>query len=85
MRYLVESYVGPAGVRIDEIDGRARSAAVQLAHEGAEVRYVRSILVPEDELCELHYDASSREVAVEAARRAGLMSDRVVEMLESQA
>jgi hypothetical protein len=41
--------------------------------------------VPEDEMCELHYDASSREVAVEAARRAGLTSDRVVEMLEGQA
>ena len=85
MLYLIESYVGPLVVRIDEIDGRARIAAEGLAGEGAEIRYVRSILVPEDEMCELHYDASSREVAVEAARRAGLTSDRVVEMLEGQA
>jgi hypothetical protein len=83
--FLVESYVGPAGTGIEEIDGRARIAAEGLAGEGAEIRYVRSILVPEDELCELHYDASSREVAVEAVRRAGLTSDRVVEMLEGQA
>jgi hypothetical protein len=30
----------------------------------------------------LHYDAPSREVALEAARRAGVVSDRVVEMVE---
>jgi len=83
--YLVESYLAPARAHIEEIDGRARAAAVELADEGAAIRYLRSILVPEDEMCELHYDASSRELAVEAARRAGLTSDRVVEMLEGPA
>jgi hypothetical protein len=82
VHYLVESYVAPAGVLIEEIDGRARSATDDLAREGATIRFVRSILVPEDEMCVLQYDASSRELALEAARRAGLTSDRVVEMLE---
>ena len=85
MLYLVESYVSPAGAHIEEIDGRAQSAADELAGEGAAIRFLRSILVPEDEMCVLHYDASSRELAVEAARRAGLTSDRVVEMLEGPA
>jgi hypothetical protein len=85
VRYLVESYVAPAGVRIEEIDGRARAAADELAGAGAAIRHLRSILVPEDEMCVLHYDASSRELAVEAALRAGFTSDRVVEMLEGPA
>ena len=33
-------------------------------------------------MCVLHYDAPSREVALEAALRAGVVSDRVVEMVE---
>lgn len=82
MRYLVESYL-PAGVAgIEEIALRARAAAEQLANEGGSVRLLRSILVPEDEMCALHYDASSRELALRAAQLAGLTSDRVVEMLE---
>lgn len=85
MLYLVESYVSPAGVHIEEIDERARCAADELVGEGAAIRFLRSIFVPEDEMCVLHYDASSRELAVEAARRAGLTSDRVVEMLEGPA
>lgn len=85
MLYLVESYVSPAGAHIEEIGERARHAAVELAGEGAAIRFLRSILVPEDEMCVVHYDASSRELALEAARRAGLTSDRVVEMLEGPA
>ena len=82
MLYLVESYVPADGAGIEEIDGRARAAAEQLTLEGAAVRHLRSILVPEDEMCVLHYDAPSREVALEAALRAGVVSDRVVEMVE---
>jgi hypothetical protein len=46
------------------------------------VRHLRSILVPEDEMCVLQYDAPSREFALEAALRAGVTSDWIVEMLE---
>jgi hypothetical protein len=80
--FLVESYLAPDGAGIEEIDRRARAAADQLTTEGSLVRHLRSILVPEDEMCVLHYDAPSREFAVEAAKRAGVISDRVVEMLE---
>ena len=84
MRYLVESYLPAGGVGIEEIDLRARAAAEELAGEGRPVRHLRSILIPEDEMCALHYDAGTRELALEAARRAGLTSDRVVEMLEGR-
>ena len=82
MRFLVESYLPAADVEIEELDRRARDAAEELAGEGAAVRHLGSILVPEDEMCVLHYDAASRELASEAARRAGITSDRVVEALE---
>jgi hypothetical protein len=80
--YLVESYLAADGVGIEEIDLRARLAAQQLTAEGVVVRHLRSILVPEDEMCVLHYDAPSRAFAIEAAQRAGVISDRVVEMVE---
>jgi Protein of unknown function (DUF4242) len=80
--YLVESYVPVGGAGIEEIDGRARAVAEQLSSEGAAVRHLRTILVPEDEMCVLHYEAPSRELAIEAAKRAGVISDRVVEMVE---
>ena len=84
MLYLVESYLPTDGVGIEAIDAQARAAAEQLASEGVAVRHLRSILVPEDEMCVLHYDAPSRELALEAARRAGVTSDRVVEMVEGR-
>jgi hypothetical protein len=80
--YLVESYLAADGAGIEEIDLRARTAAEQLTAEGVAVRHLRSILVPEDEMCVLQYDAPSREFALEAALRAGVTSDRIVEMLE---
>jgi Protein of unknown function (DUF4242) len=82
VRFLVESYLPAADVAIEELDRRARDAAEELAGEGAAVRHLGSILVPEDEMCVLHYEAASRELASEAARRAGITSDRVVEALE---
>ena len=85
MLFLVESYLAADGAGIEEIDGRARAAAEQLTSEGSPVRNLRSILVPEDEMCVLHYNAPSREFAIEAALRAGVTSDRVVEMLEGHA
>jgi Protein of unknown function (DUF4242) len=82
VRFLVESYAPSGDVEIEEIDRRARTAAEELAGEGAAVRHLGSILVPEDEMCVLHYEASSRELALQAAERAGITSDRVVEALE---
>ena len=60
MLYLVESYRPADGVGIEEIDSRARAAAEQLTIEGSAVHHLRSIIVPEDEMCVLHYDAPSR-------------------------
>ena len=77
--YLVEVYVSRSDAAGAEQGAeRARVAAEQLRREGAAVRYVRSIFVPEDETCFLLYEANSVEDVEEAARRAALPLDRVV-------
>ena len=83
--YLVETYLarGDAGERVAR-ERRARSAAAELAREGAPVRFHRSIHIPEDEICFFTFDASTaREVAL-AAQRAGLDPFRIVEAISSE-
>ena len=76
---MVESYLPASRCDIDEVAVRARAAAEELAAEGASLRYVEAILVPEDEMCLLIYDAGSAALAREASRRAGIPFERVVE------
>jgi uncharacterized protein DUF4242 len=64
---------------------RAREAADALASEGLPVRHLRSIFVPEDETCFYVYEADSAGTVREAARRAGLPVDRVVEARSTEA
>jgi len=64
----------------DDLDGR--SALVQRAREAAEqsagVRFIRSIFVPEDEMCFLVFEAESAAAVVHLAKQAALPIDRVV-------
>ena len=58
--YLVELYVSRSDAAGAEQGAeRARLAAEELRREGAAVRYVRSIFVPEDETCFLLYEADT--------------------------
>jgi hypothetical protein len=82
--YLVELYLSRDGK--PDLEGavaRVRAAAQELTREGAPVRYLRTIFVPEDETCFFLYDAASAEAAGEATRRAGLSFDRVVEAIDA--
>jgi hypothetical protein len=45
------------------------------------VRFVRAIFMPEDETCFFLYEAGSVEAVREAARRAGLGSERITAAL----
>jgi hypothetical protein len=80
MRYLVESYLPVAGADgRAEVEARARAAAEELAREGALLRHLNCIFVPEDEMCLLLYEAASSELAREASHRAGIECERVLE------
>jgi hypothetical protein len=80
--YLVELYVSRSDGAAAERGGRqARLAAEQLTREGTPVRYLRSIFVPDDETCFYLYEAASADAVREAARRASLPSERVIEAI----
>lgn len=76
--FLVELYVPRAdGAALESSERRARLAAEELTREGSPVRYMRSIFVPEDEVCFFLYEAASTDDVEKAARRASLPFDHV--------
>jgi hypothetical protein len=78
--YLLEAYVsktvadGPAGIA-----GRAILAAEEMRREGTAVRYLRSIFVPQDETCFHIFEAGCEADVRDAAARAGIHAERVLE------
>lgn len=79
-RYLVElspSALGQGEVRA--LGERCRLAARAMSSQGTPVRYLRTIVVPEDLSCFLLFDAESAEAARRAAGRAVGQVDRVSE------
>ena len=84
--YLVELYVahGDHVVARRHVT-RAERAGTELSCEGRAVRYVRSILVPEDETCFLLYEADSADLVAEAFDRAGLRLEHVSAAITSVA
>jgi hypothetical protein len=59
---------------------RARRAADDLTREGTPVRYLRSILLTEEETCFVLYEAQTAADVRMAAERASLPSGRVTEV-----
>lgn len=83
--YLAELYRATAGSGdLAEAAARARAAASALASGGTRVRYIRSVFVPADETWFLLYDAATEADVREAAGRAGIALERVVEALEAE-
>jgi hypothetical protein len=75
VRYVVEVYApaGDAG-SLAELASRAHAAAEESRRAGVEVRYLRSVLVPEDETCFHHFDGSSSDAVRWVSERAGLLT-----------
>lgn len=82
--YVVESYApGPADASLSALVAQARLvASAALAAEGTPVRLLRSLLVPEDEVCFFVFEGVSAEAVWEVSRRAGLRAERVAEAVE---
>jgi Protein of unknown function (DUF4242) len=75
--YVLESYA--AGSVVEDHRDRARRAA----DPGTGVRYVRTTFLPDDETVLHVFEAASPEALQEAARRAGLPYDRIVEAVDT--
>jgi hypothetical protein len=67
--------------RLPQLSAQARTASEQMRREGLPVRFLRSIFVPEADACFHLYAAASAEHVREAARRAALPFERVVEAI----
>jgi Nickel responsive protein SCO4226-like len=80
--YLLETYVSRnGGEAVPACAERARRAAEQLTWQGTSVRFLRTVFVPEDETCFYLYEAASEEAVREAADRAQLRIERIVEAI----
>lgn len=83
--YLAELYRASAGSGdLAEAAARARAAASAMTRAGTRVRYVRSVFIPADETWFLLYDASTAADVLEAAGKAGIRLERVVEAIETE-
>ena len=82
--FLVEAYEprGRGAEALSALEARARAAATELSRSGSRTRYVRTMFLPEDELCLHIFEAPSREAVLEAARIAGLADARITEAVE---
>ncbi|OLC19116.1 MAG: hypothetical protein AUH33_06265 [Chloroflexi bacterium 13_1_40CM_68_21] len=81
--FLAETYLARPGKARLRSAQRARGAAKKLAEHGTRIRFVRSIYVPNDEICFLVFDAISADAVEDACARAGIRFERVVEAVES--
>jgi hypothetical protein len=76
--YLVESYEPNR----DDALADARAQAVRAAELEDGVRYVRTTFLPDDEVVLHMFEAPSPETLRDAARRAALAYERIVEAVE---
>jgi hypothetical protein len=76
-RYLVEVYMPNRGDAI----ARTRADAATLARSRG-LRYVRAILVPEDETCFHVLDAASADIVDGTAREGSVRVERIAEAVE---
>jgi Nickel responsive protein SCO4226-like len=76
--FVAELYVaGFDTAAVERGAASARVGAEQARREGVDVRYIRTIFVPEDETCFYLYEAPSVEDVEAAARHAGLTFERI--------
>jgi hypothetical protein len=84
--YLVEVYVSTKGEdEFDELAARASAAATSPACEGTAIRYLRSIFIPDDDICFHLYRAASLVDVSDALGRACLDHERVVAAVDVEA
>ncbi|HYZ79532.1 MAG TPA: hypothetical protein VE596_19390 [Gaiellaceae bacterium] len=78
-QYLVELYLPRRDeAALADAAVRARAASEQLTSEGRQGRYLRTIFVPQDEICFHLYEAQAADVVGEASRRAQIAYERIV-------
>ena len=67
--------------RVAEAGESLRQSARAINSEGRLARYIGSILIPTDEIALCLFEATSLEIASEVNRRAGIPSERILEVV----
>lgn len=75
--FLVEAYA-PGSSELAALSRQADAAAA--LEPGAPIRHIRSILVPEDEICFHLFEAGSADIVARALGKADLRAQRIVEV-----
>jgi hypothetical protein len=78
--FIVEVYVPRTGA---DCTAGVREAAAEHTRSGTPVRYLRAILVPEDETCYLLFDADSVDAVRAVVTRAEVPFERISAAIES--
>ena len=83
MRYVIELYL-PSGAqrRAHQQAEELRRAAARLEAQDRQIRYVHTLVLPEDESCLHLVDASDEDAVAAAAQLAGIDSPRIRAALE---
>ena len=72
-RYTVElSHPAAGWAELQEVVARARQAAADMRREGEQIRFLRSVFVPEDDACFFLYEGPSAHAVRAAVTRAQL-------------
>jgi Protein of unknown function (DUF4242) len=80
--FMVERYLpGATLATLGEAARLAREAGIAMSAEGVPVRYLRSVLAPDDEWCFCLFSADSAASVRRAHVQMGIPFDRIVEVL----
>jgi len=78
--FLIETYIPRDAPDVAALGaGDAAIAAEQVREEGAQIRFLRAIFVPEDETCFYLYQSPSAEAVRDAVTRARLPFERITQ------
>lgn len=83
--YVVETYL--PNVRFGELDELATDAhlgATRANREGATIRFLGAILLPEREICLLRFEAEQRDSVVAVMQQAGITYDRITSAVDAK-
>jgi Protein of unknown function (DUF4242) len=81
--FMVERYLpGADAGEAAPAELLARQVAMHLRAEGATVRHLRSLFVPQDEQCFVLFQAASAHVLAEAMGRVGITYERIAEIID---
>ena len=79
-KYMVERYLpGATAGQLDEASARLAAAALELAAQGVEVRYIGSTFIPEEESCFCRFEGPAVANVRRACEQAGVPFARIFE------